>query len=377
MNLGEINFYWRMKDSGAEEKTAIPQFLPFEFDFWPQQQLVIQKRNPRVLEVLEQVYELDSNVGYLQEGQTHANSYGNEFFDFISRHLSELPQNGSVTEIGCGGCFLLKKLKDIGFNVQGVDPSPVAERSGKKLAIKIIKDFFPSKKLIDKQDMILHYDVLEHIDDPKTFLVEQNRALSQRGIVVFAVPDCTEYIENGDISMILHEHLNYFQVDSLQLLVEQSGFQVLEIARSKHGGVLFCAARRSPSVTESFILESSRDKFLRFKSKNASLTGNLISCLAKSDSWGFYVPLRISPYICQIKNKSFKFRFFDDDPSIHRKSFDGFNVPIENFEDLLKEPVPFILIGSFSFGDQIKAKVLSALPNIKAITLKEVADGQF
>ena len=67
LDLGRVQFYWRTTANACGTGPAIPAFLPFVFDFDPSLQLVIQKRNSLVLEMLERVYREDANVGYVQQ----------------------------------------------------------------------------------------------------------------------------------------------------------------------------------------------------------------------------------------------------------------------------------------------------------------------
>ena len=56
-------------------------------------------------------------------------------------------------------------------------------------------------------------------------------------------------------------------------------------------------------------------------------------------------------------------RFFDDDPGIHNKYFDGFPVAVESLNDLIEEPVSHMLILSSSFGRKIKERVQQLIPS--------------
>lgn len=59
-----------------------------------------------------------------------------------------------------------------------------------------------------------------------------------------AVPDCTKSIEMGDISIAIHEHVNYFDEISIRNVIELAGFYPLIIKKAPNGGVLFCAATK-------------------------------------------------------------------------------------------------------------------------------------
>lgn len=64
LDLGEVPFYWRVKKTAVQPPHDVPARLPFAFSFMEDLQLVIQKRNPVILQWLERVYKEDANVGY-------------------------------------------------------------------------------------------------------------------------------------------------------------------------------------------------------------------------------------------------------------------------------------------------------------------------
>jgi hypothetical protein len=76
----------------------------------------------------------------------------------------------------------------------------------------------------------------------------------------------------------------------------------------------------------------------------------------RNASLGFYVPLRPLPYLSVMKTFG-GFRFFDDDPGVHRKYFDGFDVPVEDFEDLKRAPVTHMIIMSLPHTQLIQHKL--------------------
>lgn len=360
--LGDVAFYWRTKATPTDPSRDIPARLPFEFGFDPTYQLIIQRRNQEVLRWLGRVYRENANVGYLQEGHALAAAYGGEFLSFIGKALAQgAGRPMSVVDIGCGGVYLLRKLKEQGFHVCGIDPSPVTFNAGRAIGIEIIPEFYPSNGFSRRFDLIYHYDVLEHIVNPVEFLQAHHANLNAGGGIIIAVPDCTSNIEYGDIAMLLHEHLNYFDLDSLRRVAQGAGFEPLLLERSEYGGVLFCYAVPAPSPTIKLPKSSDWEKFNSFgiRAKNVmERFRNYAEPLMRSTtrSLGVYVPLRVAPYLCQL-GISAGVRFFDDDPGVHRRYYDGFDIPIENIVDLGQHPVTDLLIASLAFGDRIREKV--------------------
>lgn len=377
LELGEVPFYWRVKKTTIQPPHDVPARLPFAFSFVEDLQLVIQKRDPAVLQLLERVYKEDANVGYLQEGHALAESYGGEFIEFFRRASTLLPKPPtSAADIGCGGVYLLQKVREQGLMVKGIDPSPVTALAGRKAGIEIVPDFYPSLSLTEHFDVLFHYDVLEHVEDPVAFLSAHHRNLSSHGALIFAVPDCSHHIELGDVSMLLHEHLNYFDEDSLSRVVRAAGFEPLLLEPALHGGVLLCCA--VPAANLAVPAQSIKDdsKFQTFCAKSQTALQRFAALARQSGQGelGLYVPLRAFPYLGQLSPGT-QVRFFDDDPGLRGRYYDGFDVAIENFDELVIRPPAQLMVCSLAFGHKIAARLREKqLDKLRIVMWSELFD---
>lgn len=376
--LDKLSFYWRVK-ADVDDKNIVPDFLPFEFDYNDKLKLIIQKRNKMTLRYLDKVYRQVPNIGNIQEVNQWSNLYGKDFLTFINSSISKTgKKNAKILEIGCGGCLLLENLKRDGHEVLGIDPSPFAREEGKKRGVTVIQDSFPSKKLKRKFDLIFHSDVLEHVVDPVEFLKTQFEHLDDDGILIISIPDCTDSLAFGDISMILHQHLNYFDRESLEIVVKMAGFENVYIQEANYGGSLYCFARKkNRTKKKSPIYTNERNiKFKNFLRKHIKLKSRMKLYLDrvlsnKKTSLGFYAPVRSFPYL-SLMNLNAGFRFFDDTAYWHMKYFDGFPAKIENFDDLKNDPVTDLLIMSPTFGEKIRQKIITGFHS--KIRVKKITD---
>lgn len=375
-----LPFYWRLSNKNDRANNLVNSNFSFEFDIDNRHNLLIQKRNDEVLNALNIVYQEEYNIGYLQDQNLIAKQYGTDFFEFLKKHAFIQKNIKTVLEIGCGGCVMLSKLQTIGYKVTGIDSSPFAFNEGQKKGIHVIQDFFPSESLRDKFDLIFHVDVLEHVDDYVGFLKSQYDQLTDDGFLVVNVPDASESIELGDFSLAMHQHLNYFSTDSLTSVLESSGFEVLVAERAGYGGSIYAIAAKNPKKSDyglpidrdgkHFLVaaQQSSDKFARTIHEILASHGNTL---------GFYVPLRALPYVTKAKLNN-DFRFFDDTPHWHHLFFDGIDVEIENFDDLVRNPVTHIVIMSFTFADSIKNKIHRQFgESIHVLTLKDIIKNHF
>lgn len=370
MKIDKLPLYWRLKEKGAAN--IVPDFMPFEYDFIESLQLIIQKRNTETLAYLEEIYKAESNIGYLQDENEIAKPYGVDLMDFIDKSIQTWgPNTKKIIEVGCGGCTILKQLKDKKYEVIGVDPSPIAKRNADKKGLNIINEFFPSPLYTEEVDLIFHCDVIEHVSDPVVFLNNQKKQLSKNGLIIISLPDCNESIEKGDLSMTMHQHLNYFDTEGLKNTVEAAGLKVLTIEVAKYGGSLYCCAINSDN--HDFSPKLGTVKFDNFNRRLQQKTQQVVLEIEavlndKSKSVGFYVPLRTLPFISILKKYN-DFRFFDDTTFWYNKAFDGVEVYVENINDLKDKPVTDLFIMSLTFGEIIKKKVKSEIKGISKIKI--------
>ena len=373
--LGSIPFYWRMKNAIDAPPFGIPERLNFKFDLNKDIGLLIQEKSAEVSYWLDKVYREDSNLGYLQEGHDLAGIYGSDFLNFIKSIQNDFSiEIKSALDIGCGGTYLLKALKSSGISVMGIDPSPVTAKVAASEGITYTTDFYPSKQLVDNYDLIFHYDVLEHISDPVSFLKTHHNNLSANGVIIIAVPDCTKSIKMGDVSMAIHEHLNYFDENSFRNVVKLAGFDPLIIKKAPNGGVLFCAAIKISMHTnhEKLIIDyqSKYDNFVS-NAERSLLNFKKIYSSFGNEEIGIYIPVRLFPYLTSVGRVD-RLRFFDDDAGVHKKYYDGFSASVENFSDLEKNPPRILIIGSLVYEEKIRQKLQKHnLPIPRILALKD------
>ena len=124
-------------------------------------------------------------------------------------------------DVGCGGGILSEKLKRLGANVTGIDASKnsieVAKNHAKKSRLEIdYKCITTSKfleikvnKVINKFDLVIASEVIEHVNNRKIFLSDISNLCRPGGLVIFTT------INNSYLGILLGK---YFAEDVLKIL---------------------------------------------------------------------------------------------------------------------------------------------------------------
>jgi SAM-dependent methyltransferase len=92
----------------------------------------------------------------------------------------------SILELGCGDGGFLSPLQQSGMEVCGVDFNLSANR---KTDVPIIQADLAVFQAAKQYDCVAAFQVLEHLPDPRTFLVNMHRALNPGGLMLLAVPN--------------------------------------------------------------------------------------------------------------------------------------------------------------------------------------------
>jgi SAM-dependent methyltransferase len=151
---------------------------------------------------------------------------------FIARECSA----GRYLEIGCGFGFGLDFAhRAFGWDVRGIDPSPIAREGRRLLNVNIQSRYLSASDAgKDTYNAIGALEVLEHIQDPYEFLQILRAQLSPAGILVLTTPDA-EYIEFGrDKPGLLNVltpgyHAVLFTQRSLEFALRKIGFNEIQI----------------------------------------------------------------------------------------------------------------------------------------------------
>ena len=147
----------------------------------------------------------------------------------------------------------------------------------------------------------------------------------QNGVLIFVVPDCTSHIKEKDLSMCMHQHLNYFSKTSMEYLLYLTGFDEVEVTISNKTGTLHCFAKNDQRFNlqkENLLNElkiKTKNESKSFFDKVSSSYKNVSKFLYKfmeenkDIKIGFYPPLRAIPYISSILCFGEDNLFFIDD----------------------------------------------------------------
>jgi SAM-dependent methyltransferase len=148
--------------------------------------------------------------------------------------IRKLKKSGSLLEIGAGAGFFLKEAQRF-FQITGNEISKIAcDYAENNLGIKInCGDFCGNDYKENSYDVVIMYDVIEHLRNPFNILKELSSIQNTNGLLV---------ISTGDVDSIFcklcgkrwhlfnpPEHLFFFSHKSIKLALKKAGYEIIKI----------------------------------------------------------------------------------------------------------------------------------------------------
>lgn len=166
-------------------------------------------------------------------------SYGKEQYlspltiDSYNKLLDEMEpyrRSNNLLDVGCGQGWFLDVAKKRGWNVYGTEYSDVAVKKCRDRGINILQgDLNPADFKGIEIDVIVSFEVIEHINHPNSELQKIYSLLRKGGLFYLTTPNFNCYLRHQvkDKFSVIHypEHLSYYTPTTLHRVLKQNGFK--------------------------------------------------------------------------------------------------------------------------------------------------------
>lgn len=168
-----------------------------------------------------------------------------ELKDVVSKTLRKITPKKNIlsVDIGANDGTLLSNYSS---SVKTIAFEPVAKlaKECQKYADVVINDFFNAKvlqkKIGDKKtDIITIISCFYDIPNPNQFLQDITKILDENGIVVIQQNYLVGMLEQHAFDNIVHEHLEYYSMLSLQTLLKRHDLEIFDVKLSDINGGSF------------------------------------------------------------------------------------------------------------------------------------------
>lgn len=172
--------------------------------------------------------------------------------DVVAAALRHQEQPHSWLDIGCNDGTLLG-LVPLSCQRIGIDPVKhlLAEGFENKRIDCAIHGYFDSDRLSGRKvDIITSVSMFYDVDEINDFVVSAKRVLAENGVWIIQQNYLGSMIENGGVDNICHEHVTYFSLRPLELLLNRHGLSIVEAeVNAANGGSLRTVVRHTHNST--------------------------------------------------------------------------------------------------------------------------------
>jgi len=336
------------------------------------------------------------DYSYTSANSSFSKNHWKEYAEEVSKNVS-LETDSLIVEIGSNDGYLLKQLKDLGFeNCIGIDPSAtMANEAKEKHGVETIVGLFEDVDLAcedwknsdSRCSLIIANNVFNHSNNPVGMINGVAKLLKEDGYFVYELPYWLTLLKTNKFDQIYHEHVSYFTATSSYNLLKKAGLSIVKIeVVDYHGGSLRVYAKKSaPAINDELkqmmaeertygvfsvdtyeeymrsVIEQ-RDKFMinlyDIKLSGGSIIG--VGAAAKGNTFlNFY---NLDNSLLDYVTDSSRFKQGKFTPLTR--------IPIQSDEVFRKYNEVYAVILSWNIADKLKGILTKINPKVKFITLE-------
>ena len=148
----------------------------------------------------------------------------------VQRHV----ERGRLLDLGCATGDFLEVMRDDGWEVVGIEPSPFASQWARdRMGLDVRTGTLETVALSDESfDVVTMWNVIEHLPDPQAALERIHRLLRIGGVLVLSTPNLdsidARFFGPYWIGYELPRHLYVFSRHTLTEMIERTGYRVVE-----------------------------------------------------------------------------------------------------------------------------------------------------
>jgi SAM-dependent methyltransferase len=151
------------------------------------------------------------------------------------------PATGArVLDVGCGNGDFLVRMRQLGWEVEGVEPDAVAAGIAREKGIKVYGGDLPSARFpAGAFEAVAMSHVVEHVHDPIAVLAECRRILKPDGTLVAITPNADSWghrtFRDAWYALDPPRHLMLYRAANVRVLFERAGLSIRQLTSAVTG----------------------------------------------------------------------------------------------------------------------------------------------
>ena len=164
--------------------------------------------------------------------------YMDWYAQFVTEQLTDKYTVKCVLDIGCNDGSQLDAFKNLGYSTFGVDPAKNLYATSTAKGHTVWCAFWNQETanyINNKFDVITTQNSFAHIPDPLAYLKLASERLADNGRMFISTSQA-DMVVNGEFDTIYHEHISYYNVESMRALAERAGLYLIDVVKTPiHG----------------------------------------------------------------------------------------------------------------------------------------------
>lgn len=300
----------------------------------------------------------------------------NELKEIAEESIGNIKSKDKIVAVDIGandGTLLSNYDKDI-FKI-GVEPVEKFVEDCKKHADLVINDFFNIYSYLNKANdkkahIVTAISCFYDIDNPNKFLSDIKKILHKDGILVIQQNYLVEMLENNAFDNVVHEHLEYYSLSSLEKLLKRHNLEIFNVKLSNiNGGSFrtFIAHKGKKTIRKSVYELRETENKLKLKKKqiydnfarrikeNRKEVYNLVTSLVKKNKkiYAYGASTRGNTLLQYFKlNSNFIKKAVERNAEKWGKKITSLNIPIISEDEARRNKPDYMLVLPWFFKEE-------------------------
>jgi 2-polyprenyl-3-methyl-5-hydroxy-6-metoxy-1,4-benzoquinol methylase len=287
--------------------------------------------------------------------------------------------HGTVLDIGCNDGSQLDAFKALGFRTSGVDPAenihPTSTAKGHQVVCGFWDQGSVDQLAESSYDIIVAQNAFAHNPNPVKYL-KLLAPLMREDSLFFIQTSQADMVRNGEFDTIYHEHVNFYNINSMNELCRRAGVHLIDAVKTPiHGTsyvfVVSAYKKRPEHIANLIAMEADllqKETYNRWASQARKIVSDFASRIEMFREQGYH----IVGYGAAAKGMTLlnyaqtNLDFIIDDNPLKQNTFSpGRDIPIVSsgyLKQYSSEKILFVPL-AWNVFNEIKAKIKAARDN--------------
>tara|TARA_B100000989_G_scaffold214069_1_gene162722 strand:- start:4379 stop:5557 length:1179 start_codon:yes stop_codon:yes gene_type:complete len=312
------------------------------------------------------------------EDYYYLSSVNNQLVLHFEKLAKKLNKSNFVLDIGSNDGILLRPLKKLGVKCLGIDPSINVGKIANKDNLETLIGFFDNKntekilKNYGKPDVIVASSIFTHVSEPKKFIKNIKKLLSENGMFILEIEYLNNFVKNLQFERFYFDRPFYYSIKSINKLTQNFDMHIEKIEFIQpHGGSVRCYIKNKKNNINKKIkniikIEEKNLSIKNFKLFEKKIIYHSLKFKKALERFknnnlivgGYGAPARLSTITNFSNINKTLIKFIIDDSKLKQGRFSpGVHIPIKKFNYLSKKKCDILIVFAYDYFIDIKKKL--------------------